>query len=89
MLAAVQVSSERRHVASVVQSRCPLTTTLDTVVVGGQRLTPAMQEFEARRKLGFGQFMTQKEIDKRNVERVSRIFSRYSMASRCLPTVGQ
>jgi hypothetical protein len=43
-------------------------TTLDTVAIVGTRLTPAMQEFEARRKLGFGQFMTQKEIERRNVE---------------------
>ncbi len=66
MLAAVQVSSDDTSRLSF--SLLPVTTTLDTVVVGGQRLTPAMQEFEARRKLGFGQFMTQKEIDKRNVE---------------------
>lgn len=44
------------------------TTRLDTIVVKGARLTPAMQEFEARRKLGFGQFMTQKEIENRHVE---------------------
>ena len=43
-------------------------TRLDTVTVKGQQLTPAMQEFESRRKLGFGQFMTQAEIERRNVE---------------------
>lgn len=39
---------------------------LDTVVVAGKRLSPRIAEFENRRKLGFGQFMTQAEIEKRN-----------------------
>jgi hypothetical protein len=41
-------------------------TTLEPVAINGQRLTPAMQEFEERRKLGFGHFITQAEIEKRN-----------------------
>ena len=41
-------------------------TKLDTVAIHGERTTPAMQEFEERRKLGFGHFITQAEIDKRN-----------------------
>jgi hypothetical protein len=49
---------------SVALSRA--STTLDTVAIHGERSTPAMQEFDARRKLGFGHFVTQAEIDKRN-----------------------
>jgi hypothetical protein len=41
-------------------------TQLDTVTVEGQRFTPAMMEFEGRRKLGFGHFITQADIEKRN-----------------------
>lgn len=39
---------------------------LDTVIVAGKRLSPRMAEFEDRRRLGFGQYMTQPEIEKRN-----------------------
>jgi hypothetical protein len=46
-------------------------TTLDTVAIKAQRLTPAMQEFEARRKLGFGHFITQFDIDKQNPRMLS------------------
>jgi Carboxypeptidase regulatory-like domain/TonB-dependent Receptor Plug Domain len=42
------------------------TTKLDTVTVKGERLTPALQEFESRRKLGVGHFITQAEIDRQN-----------------------
>lgn len=53
-------------------------TTLDTVAIRAQRLTPAMQEFEARRKLGFGQFMTQEEIDKRHVEGLQDLLATFN-----------
>jgi hypothetical protein len=46
-------------------------TTLDTVSIKGERLTPAMTEFESRRKLGFGHFITQAEMDRPNVINVS------------------
>jgi hypothetical protein len=51
------------------------TTTLDTVAVKGQRLTPAMKEFEERRRLGFGHFITQAEIEKRNVPDLSDLLA--------------
>jgi hypothetical protein len=43
-----------------------IATTLDTVVVAAKRYSMRMAEFEGRRKAGFGQFMTQAEIEKRN-----------------------
>jgi hypothetical protein len=43
-----------------------IVTALDTVVVAAKRYSMRMAEFEERRKLGFGQFMTQAEIEKRN-----------------------
>ena len=48
-------------------------TTLDTVAIKAQRLAPAMQEFEARRKLGFGHFITQTEIDEQNPRLLSDV----------------
>jgi hypothetical protein len=39
---------------------------LDTVHVRGEQLAPRMQEFEERRKLGVGQFMTGDQIHARN-----------------------
>ena len=39
---------------------------LESVVVTEQRLTPSLLEFEQRRRLGFGTFITQAEIDRRN-----------------------
>ena len=44
-----------------------LATALDTVLVATKRPSPRMAEFEARRALGVGQFMTAAEIDKLNV----------------------
>jgi hypothetical protein len=44
-----------------------LATALDTVLVATKRPSPRMAEFEARRVLGVGQFMTAAEIDKLNV----------------------
>ncbi len=41
-------------------------TALDTVTVTAKRYSMRMTEFEGRRKAGFGQFMTQGEIEKRN-----------------------
>jgi hypothetical protein len=39
---------------------------LDTVLITAARSIQRLAEFEARRKAGFGQFMTQGEIDSRN-----------------------
>ena len=49
----------------------PATTTLGAVVITAKTQTMAMAEFEERRKLGVGQFMTQADIDKRNVGALS------------------
>ncbi len=38
---------------------------LDTVVVTERRQSPRMREFDARRKLGIGEFMTQDDIERR------------------------
>jgi Carboxypeptidase regulatory-like domain len=54
------------------------TTRLDTVNVRAQQLTPAMQEFEARKKLGFGQFMTQKEIENHHVEGLQDLLATFN-----------
>ena len=43
-----------------------LVTELKTVTVEAPHLSPRMVEFEERRRLGMGQFMTQAEIEKRN-----------------------
>lgn len=50
-------------------------TTLDTVKVQGQQFAPAIAEFESRRKLGFGHFVTQAEIEKRNVAGLSDLLA--------------
>jgi hypothetical protein len=47
-----------------------IVTPLDTVVVAAKQYTHRMAEFEERRKLGFGQFMTQAQIEARNVPQV-------------------
>lgn len=60
----VQLAAGDTVTPALVLKRAP--TKLDTVTVKGQQLTPALQEFESRRKLGFGHFITQAEIDKRN-----------------------
>ena len=41
-------------------------TSVTVQLAAGDTVTPALQEFESRRKLGFGHFITQAEIDKRN-----------------------
>jgi hypothetical protein len=43
-----------------------IVTALDTVVVATKHYSMRMAEFEQRRRSGFGEFMTQAEIDKRN-----------------------
>jgi carboxypeptidase family protein len=43
-----------------------IATALDTIAITAKRYSMRMGEFEERRKLGFGQFMTQAEIEKRN-----------------------
>jgi hypothetical protein len=53
-------------------------TKLEKVEISGQRLTPAMQEFEARRKLGEGQFMTQAQIESHNALEVTRLLSTFT-----------
>jgi Carboxypeptidase regulatory-like domain len=50
-------------------------TALDTVRVQGQQLAPAIAEFESRRKLGFGHFVTQADIEKRNVAGLSDLLA--------------
>jgi hypothetical protein len=41
-------------------------TTLGAATITAERTSPRLAEFEARRKLGFGEFMTEKEINQRN-----------------------
>lgn len=41
-------------------------TALDTVIVSARRLVTRMSEFEERRKLGFGTFITAEDIERRN-----------------------
>jgi hypothetical protein len=50
-------------------------TALDTVRVQDQQLAPAIAEFESRRKLGFGHFVTQADIEKRNVAGLSDLLA--------------
>jgi hypothetical protein len=54
-----------------------LTTMLDTVVIAERRQSPRLMEFESRRKLGFGQFMTQDEIEKRNSAYATELFRKF------------
>jgi hypothetical protein len=54
----------------------PLGTLLETVRVSGTMLSQKMQEFEARRKLGEGRFMTGGEIDSLNVVSTTDLFRR-------------
>jgi carboxypeptidase family protein len=69
----VQVTPGDTASPSVALQRA--STKLDAVSIIGQRLTPAMQEFESRRKLGEGHFITQAEIEKRNPVAVSDMFN--------------
>jgi hypothetical protein len=43
-----------------------IATALDTVVIAAKSLGARMTEFEERRKLGFGHFLTQADIEQRN-----------------------
>jgi hypothetical protein len=56
-------------------------TALDTVVVAGKRLSMRMAEFEDRRKMGEGHFMTQAEIEKRNTPFVSELLRSFLSVS--------
>jgi hypothetical protein len=60
-------------------------TALDPVVIEEKRLSPKMAEFEYRKKLGFGHFMTQADIDKRNTPFTSELL-RTIMSVRVFPT---
>jgi hypothetical protein len=53
-----------------------LATALDTVLVATKRPSPRLAEFEARRALGIGQFMTAAEIDKLHVEATDDLLHR-------------
>jgi hypothetical protein len=55
----------------------PAVTTLDTVTVAAQSLTPKLADFYERRKRGGGQFLTQEEIEKINAVRASDLFGRF------------
>jgi len=44
----------------------PIATTLDTVVVSAKQMVTRMMEFEERRRLGYGTFITADEIKQRN-----------------------
>jgi hypothetical protein len=51
---------------------------LDTVKVTGKRSSLRMAEFEERRKLGFGQFMTLDQIEKRNAVYATELIRTFS-----------
>jgi len=65
-----------------------MVTTLDTVRVAAKpQVTMRMAEFEERRALGIGQFMTEAEIDKRNSVSIEDLF-RSLIATRRRPGGG-
>ena len=53
-----------------------IATALDTVVVAAKRRSARLEEFEARRSLGIGQFMTEAEIEKLNVVEIDDLLHR-------------
>jgi hypothetical protein len=53
-------------------------TTLDTVVIAEKLHSTAMTEFEERRKFGTGQFMTQDQIERRNVVATSDLLRTFN-----------
>jgi hypothetical protein len=55
----------------------PAVTSLDTVAVAARSVSPRLQEFYDRRKVGPGQFLTQAEIDRINPVRTSDLFTRF------------
>ena len=69
---AVQVTAGDTLRASFALER--FVTALDTVKVAAKRLSMRMAEFEYRRKLGEGQFLTLAEIEKRNAPFLSELF---------------
>jgi hypothetical protein len=52
----------------------PIATALDTVSVVGERLTARLSEFDARRKAGFGHFISAADIAQRNAVQLSDLF---------------
>jgi hypothetical protein len=56
----------------------PTGTVLGTVKVTGSSGSPARQEFDARRALGRGKFMTEAEIDKRNSAQAMELLRTFS-----------
>jgi hypothetical protein len=63
-----------------------IATTLDTVVIAEKRYSMRMAEFEGRRKAGFGQFMTQAEIEKRNSVSTSDLIRTFTSVNVVLST---
>lgn len=53
----------------------PAPTTLQSVVVTEAFVPPRLKDFEARRREGFGEYITQAEIEKRNVVEVSDLIA--------------
>ena len=58
-------------------SEAPAVTMLGTVVVTEQSTSARLSGFEARRKLGFGEFMTGEEIDKRNTVYTTELMRKF------------
>ena len=56
-------------------------TTLDAAVVTAERRSPRMAEFEMRRKLGRGDFMTEDDIKKRNSVYTTELLRRFQSVS--------
>ena len=56
----------------------PVTATLDAVVVSEKAVSQRLAEFEQRRRLGFGEFMTADEIDRRNSVYATELFRRFT-----------
>ena len=61
--AAVDIAAEDTLRPSFAMA--PIANALDTMVVFGKSLSPKLAEFEERRRLGFGHFLTQADIEKR------------------------
>jgi hypothetical protein len=56
----------------------PVIATLDAVVVSEKAVSLRLAEFEQRRRLGFGEFMTTDEIDRRNSVYATELFRRFT-----------
>lgn len=59
----------------------PTGTVLGEVKVTGTSTSPTRQDFDARRALGRGQFMTEAEIDKRSTARVTELLRTFSTST--------